>query len=627
MSRDAHPSTSSKSTTPPLEKLEPAERFATVLERVQDRKLLRTSSTSVVAEIEAGRIDRESFVASWTEVLRRYEEGEEGRGGLELAAQAGVDEEGSPVHARSLCYMRRLSQGSVLSFATSFAGDDEEKVSIAEEPSALRESHGHWRAYRVVECGDEGLRIDDGEGRLFAGDWLRVHPEDDVRDPAKGPTMARVAAVVGGATLEGRVRRRRKIFDYDGPGERDEYRLLIAPAESLVEAPRRTFDEKLAALEESLTRLRVPWQRGHQVIRVSRRNWGDSLLAATLGLGAVEFRQTWVFQIDDEPGHDDGGVARECWNLAMAELADPHRGLFRYADTDETAIQIKPQGQWSVAVRDAYWGFGRLVAKALLDRQIIAVHLTVPMLKHVLGRPVRFSDLKFVDAPLHHSCQWMLDNQGVEALCITFEHNDRDSGKPVELVSGGSKRPVTDRDKDEFVARLFKYAMLDQIARPLTAFLKGFYAVLPLDVLRDATLAPHDLALALAGRADVDVNDWRKHTALAGGLYKSMPLVKHFWAYVRDLDPARRAKLLQFVTGSSRLPPSGFRNLRGRDGPQKFTLKGKDIVVTSDDAPPPLPAASTCFNQLVLPKYSSYDQLKSAFDAILDEDVAFFSTS
>jgi len=46
---------------------------------------------------------------------------------------------------------------------------------------------------------------------------------------------------------------------------------------------------------------------------------------------------------------------------------------------------------------------GRLLAKAILDGQIVAVGLNRPLLKHVLGQPVSFDDLEQTDAALHHN--------------------------------------------------------------------------------------------------------------------------------------------------------------------------------------------------------------------------------
>lgn len=58
------------------------------------------------------------------------------------------------------------------------------------------------------------------------------------------------------------------------------------------------------------------------------------------------------------------------------------------------------------------------------------------------------------------------------------------------------------------------------------------------------------------------------------------------------------AKLIRFITGSSKIPIEGFRGLRAMDGVKKINIvkaKRKDL----------LPVAHACFNQLELPEYDS----------------------
>ncbi|NXR07482.1 WWP1 ligase, partial [Semnornis frantzii] len=73
--------------------------------------------------------------------------------------------------------------------------------------------------------------------------------------------------------------------------------------------------------------------------------------------------------------------------------------------------------------------------------------------------------------------------------------------------------------------------------------------------------------------------------------------------FVKETDNEVRMRLLQFVTGTCRLPLGGFAELMGNNGPQKFCIEkvGKETW---------LPRSHTCFNRLDLPPYKSYEQLK-----------------
>jgi E3 ubiquitin-protein ligase NEDD4 len=61
--------------------------------------------------------------------------------------------------------------------------------------------------------------------------------------------------------------------------------------------------------------------------------------------------------------------------------------------------------------------------------------------------------------------------------------------------------------------------------------------------------------------------------------------------------------LLQFTTGTSRIPVNGFKDLQGSDGPRRFTIEKAGEITQ-------LPKSHTCFNRIDLPAYKSYDVLE-----------------
>lgn len=70
------------------------------------------------------------------------------------------------------------------------------------------------------------------------------------------------------------------------------------------------------------------------------------------------------------------------------------------------------------------------------------------------------------------------------------------------------------------------------------------------------------LQLIICGLGKIDVNDWKANTRLKHCTPDSN-IVKWFWKAVELFDEERRARLLQFVTGSSRVPLQGFKALQG----------------------------------------------------------------
>jgi len=68
----------------------------------------------------------------------------------------------------------------------------------------------------------------------------------------------------------------------------------------------------------------------------------------------------------------------------------------------------------------------------------------------------------------------------------------------------------------------------------------------------------------------------------------------------------RRGDLLRFATGSSRAPLDGF-------DPPLTIVDGGPLGPSGG-----LPRSHTCFNQLVVPRFGSFDDLAAAFDTALE---------
>ena len=67
----------------------------------------------------------------------------------------------------------------------------------------------------------------------------------------------------------------------------------------------------------------------------------------------------------------------------------------------------------------------------------------------------------------------------------------------------------------------------------------------------------------IGGLGKIDLADWKLHTRLKHWSTDSN-IVKWFWKAVDSYDNEMRARVLQFVTGSSRVPLQGFKALQGK---------------------------------------------------------------
>ncbi|XP_049868904.1 E3 ubiquitin-protein ligase SMURF2 [Pectinophora gossypiella] len=356
-------------------------------------------------------------------------------------------------------------------------------------------------------------------------------------------------------------------------------------------------------------------QTGHCRIEVSRNEVLEESYRLVMKLRGKELRKRLLVKFRGEEGLDYGGVAREWLHLLGRELFNPHYGLFQYANAgdDRYALQINADSGVNPEHLSYFHFAGRILGVALFHGHQLDAAFTAPFYKQLLGRPITLRDIRDVDPELHRSLSWMLDNSIAGVIDTTFSVECSSFGavRSVELRPGGGAEPVTDANKREYVRLYVAHRFTRGAERQWLALQRGLGDVVPPALLRP--LAPRDLQPLLAGRADLDAADWRRHTRLKH-VGPDAPIVGWFWEIVEQFDQEMRARLLQFVTGSRRVPLAGFRALQGSTGaaaPRLFTLH-----LVADASPDSLPKAHTCFNRLDLPPYPSkeklHDKLKQA---------------
>ncbi|POM67664.1 NEDD4-like ubiquitin ligase [Phytophthora palmivora] len=311
---------------------------------------------------------------------------------------------------------------------------------------------------------------------------------------------------------------------------------------------------------------------------------------------------------------DVGGLYREWLTLLNEKFVDPDVGLFSCAQRNDQTYFINPQSK-RVLGDDHLQHFhasGRLIGRALLEGVMLNFHLSVPLLKMILGTPISFGDLEYLDAEMYRNLTWLLDNDGAESLELDFTVTQCHGGhaETVELIPAGRNIQVNDDNKFEFADRKFRFMMFESVAPQLATFLKGFYELVP-----QRMLLPFDfeeLDYLLCGSDKINISDWKLHTHLA---LEPRQEVEWFWDVVEEMSSVYHKRLLQFSTGCSRVPLVGFQGLTSYDGQLcKFTLADAgDVGYFRSHA---------CHNILELPKFSTKDDLRAALYAALYSESA-----
>ncbi|XP_063334425.1 E3 ubiquitin-protein ligase NEDD4-like isoform X4 [Pelmatolapia mariae] len=310
----------------------------------------------------------------------------------------------------------------------------------------------------------------------------------------------------------------------------------------------------------------------------------------------------WI-EFESEKGLDYGGVAREWFFLLSKEMFNPYYGLFEYSATDNYTLQINPNSGLCNEDHLSYFKFiGRVAGMAVFHGKLLDGFFIRPFYKMMLGKQISLKDMESVDSEYYNSLKWILENDPTE-LDLRFCIDEDNFGQTyqVDLKPSGSDMVVTNDNKKEYIDLVIQWRFVNRVQKQMNAFLEGFTELIQIDLIK--IFDENELELLMCGLGDVDVNDWRQHTVYKNGYCPNHPVIQWFWKVVLLMDAEKRIRLLQFVTGTSRVPMNGFAELYGSNGPQLFTIE-------QWGTPDKLPRAHTCFNRLDLPTYESFEDLR-----------------
>ncbi|KAJ3602673.1 hypothetical protein NHX12_030422 [Muraenolepis orangiensis] len=339
----------------------------------------------------------------------------------------------------------------------------------------------------------------------------------------------------------------------------------------------------------------------HIKITVSRKTLFEDSFQQIMGFHPQDLRRRLWIIFPGEEGLDYGGVAREWFFLLSHEVLNPMYCLFEYAGKDNYCLQINPASYINPDHLKYFKFIGRFIAMALFHGKFIDTGFSLPFYKRILNKPLALKDLESIDPEFYNSLIWI---KSAEILGEVTTH---------ELKPDGGNVQVTEENKEEYIRLVAEWRLSRGVEEQSQAFFEGFNEVLPQQYLQyfDAK----ELEVMLCGMQEIDLSDWQRNTIYRHYARTSKQII-WFWQFVKEMDNEKRMRLLQFVTGTCRLPVGGFADLMGSNGPQKFCIEkvGKENW---------LPRSHTCFNRLDLPPYKSYEQMKEKLMFAIEETEGF----
>ncbi|KAK2860103.1 hypothetical protein Q7C36_004269 [Tachysurus vachellii] len=283
---------------------------------------------------------------------------------------------------------------------------------------------------------------------------------------------------------------------------------------------------------------------------------------------------------------------------------NPNQGFFR--TTDEGLLYPSPTAEMLIgeSFTRHYYFLGRILGKALYENMLVELPFASFFLAKLLGTStdVDIHHLASLDPAMYRNLLFLKSYEGdMEDLGLNFTivNNDLGEAQVVELKPGGKDIPVTMANHIAYIHLVADYRLNKQIQAHCMAFRQGLANMLNLEWLR--MFDQQEIQVLISGaHILICLEDLKKFTNYSGGYSPTHPVIKIFWDVVENFSDEEKRKLLMFVTGFSRPPVLGFKELN-----PAFCIHngGGDLGR--------LPIANTCLNVLSLPKFDNQQLMRS----------------
>uniref|UniRef100_A0A0P4WDM4 Ubiquitin-protein ligase E3A n=1 Tax=Scylla olivacea TaxID=85551 RepID=A0A0P4WDM4_SCYOL len=311
-----------------------------------------------------------------------------------------------------------------------------------------------------------------------------------------------------------------------------------------------------------------------------------------------DLKKQMVVEFEGEQGIDEGGLSKEFFQLIVEQIFNPDYAMFCFNNESRT-FWFNP----NCFENDAQFTLvGIVLGLAIYNNVILDVHFPPVMYKKLCSKPGSFHDLRDWNTTLYRSLVELLEYEGddlEEVFMQTFRVGYQDvfgTSLTHDLKTDGDTILVSQASKHEFVELYADFLLNKMVERQFRAFRRGFNMVTDDSPLVNL-FRPEELELLICGSQHYDFMELMKSTEYDGGYTSETPIVQAFWELVHDMTTEDKKRLLQFTTGSARVPVGGLARLKliiARHGPDCDRL----------------PTAHTCFNVLLLPEYSSKEKLR-----------------
>ncbi|XP_068151337.1 apoptosis-resistant E3 ubiquitin protein ligase 1 isoform X2 [Drosophila tropicalis] len=380
-----------------------------------------------------------------------------------------------------------------------------------------------------------------------------------------------------------------------------------------------TFKDKQDFFYHEVRKFHSSYYHEKMTLKVQRDKILESSMKAAKGFSVSDWCGNFEVTFQGEQGIDWGGLRREWFELVCSSLFDARGGLFcTFHDKHQALVHPNPTRPPQLKLKHFEFA-GKMVGKCLFEsalggsyRQLVRARFSRSFLAQLIGLRVHYKYFEQDDPDLYLSkIKYILDTDldATDTLELYFVEEVYDGSgqlsKTVELIPNGAKTRVTNATKNQYLDSLAQQRLCNSVKEEVDSFLKGLNSIIPDNLL--SIFDENELELLMCGTGEYSISDFKSHHIANGNSAEFRRVLGWFWAGVSNFSQTEMARLLQFTTGCSQLPPGGFQELN----PQ--------FQITAAPTFGNLPTAHTCFNQLCLPDYESYEQFEKSLLLAISE--------
>ena len=273
------------------------------------------------------------------------------------------------------------------------------------------------------------------------------------------------------------------------------------------------FDVKRKYFRHELDRLKESIRGEDLAVHVRRSHVFEDSYRELSRRSPEDWKHRFYIVFDGEEGQDAGGLLREWYSIIARSMFDPNYALFMINQGDRVTYTPNPLSHCNANHAQYFKFIGRVIAKAIFDNKFMDCYFTRSFYKHILGIPVRYTDMESVDLQYYRNLVMLLENDIQQlGLDLTFSVDASEFGvnKSVELIPNGSTILVTNENKHEYVRLVCQEKMIGSIRQQINSFLEGFYTIIPKSLI--SIFNEQELELLISGLPDIDIEDLKANT-------------------------------------------------------------------------------------------------------------------